>query len=382
MSSPPVGRPRRGRLRFLALLLVVAGVVQVPLLWALHRLLGGAYALAPAALMTAGFLVSMRSTFRGQTGLLHVYLGLWPFFLWWTVALLFLVLSPLVLAALASGVIPTNTVLGAGVALAVVATLPSIVHRVRLRELRIPVANLAAPLHAFRIAQISDLHCGPFAGPARVAEWVDRVNRLEPDLIAVTGDLITHGPDYVRAVAAELGRLRARHGVFACMGNHDYFTDAEELVRALESAGLTVLRNRGLVVERDGARLFVAGVDDTWTGRHDMRRALAERPSDCAVVLLAHDPALFPEAAELGVELTLSGHTHGGQFALPGAARRINLARIITPFTSGLYSLEGAFLYVNRGLGTTGPPVRLGVPPEIAVLTLEPSSHAPGVAGA
>jgi predicted MPP superfamily phosphohydrolase len=136
-----------------------------------------------------------------------------------------------------------------------------------------------------------------------------------------------------------------------------------------------VLRNRGLELRRDGAAIYLAGVDDTWSHRHDLPRALAARPPGMPAVLLAHDPVLFPEAASQGVDLVLSGHTHGGQVAVPLLARKLNLARLITRFTSGLYKSGNSTLYVNRGLGTTGPPVRLAVAPEIAVLTLRRSTN-------
>jgi uncharacterized protein len=176
----------------------------------------------------------------------------------------------------------------------------------------------------------------------------------------------------VPAVAACLGSLRAPDGVFGCMGNHDYFTDGEAFARELERRGLPQLRNRGVTITRQGAQLYLCGVDDTWTGRHDLARALRSRPAGAPVVLLAHDPALFAQAATHDVALTLSGHTHGGQFAIPIAPRRWNLARMMTPFTVGLYKIGSSLLYVNRGLGTTGPPVRLGARPEIALLTLVP----------
>jgi predicted MPP superfamily phosphohydrolase len=201
----------------------------------------------------------------------------------------------------------------------------------------------------------------------RVTEWVKRVNKLDVDLVAVTGDLITSGDAHVAGVARALGGLRAREGVYACMGNHDYFTDGESLLHALERNGLTVLRNHGVALPRG---LFVSGVDDTWTRRDDVPRALAGRPPGAPTVLLAHDPNLFPLAVEHGVELTLSGHTHGGQLAVPGLSRRLNLARLITRFTAGLYQVGRSTLYVNRGAGTTGPPVRLGARAEIALLTL------------
>jgi hypothetical protein len=179
-------------------------------------------------------------------------------------------------------------------------------------------------------------------------------------------------------VSAELGGLRAPDGVHGCMGNHDYFTDGEHFARALAGHGLSLLRNRGQVIERDGGCLYLAGVDDTWTHRHDLDRALADKPEGAPVVLLAHDPALFPAAASRGVALTLSGHTHGGQLAVPLAPRRWNLARFLTPFTAGLYRIGDNVLYVNRGLGTTGPPIRLAVRPEITLFTLVPADPVEG----
>jgi predicted MPP superfamily phosphohydrolase len=131
-----------------------------------------------------------------------------------------------------------------------------------------------------------------------------------------------------------------------------------------------VLRNRGQSIERDGECLYVAGVDDTWTRRADIPAALGGRPKGAPTLLLAHDPMLFPQAAAAGVELTLAGHTHGGQLAVPGLHRRLNLARLASPFTVGLYRLGRSILHVSRGAGTTGPPIRLGAPAEISIITL------------
>jgi hypothetical protein len=160
------------------------------------------------------------------------------------------------------------------------------------------------------------------------------------------------------------------------MGNHDYFTEGESMATALSDNGLAVLRNRGVAIERGGERLYLAGVDDTWTGRDDLDETLAGRPAGVPTVLLAHDPALFPDAAARGVELTLSGHTHGGQIGVPFFARRWNLARVMTRFASGFYREGGSTLYVNHGLGTTGLPIRWLVAPEIAVLTLRRAGEA------
>jgi uncharacterized protein len=285
--------------------------------------------------------------------------------MWWTSCLVFDFLLIGAALAIRLGAPADATHLVAGI-LALGAGVVAVSGRPRLVRRTVTIAGLPADLDGYRIGHISDVHCGRDTPASRVAKWVRRLNTLNLDLIAVTGDLITSGATYVDSVAEALGGLRARDGVYACMGNHDYFTDGEHLVHALERNGLTVLRNRGVTVR---SHLHVAGVDDTWTARNDMPTALAQRPSGAPVVLLAHDPNLFPEAMQLNVDLMLSGHTHGGQLAVPGV-RKLSLARFITEFTAGLYRRGRTWLYVNRGAGTTGPPVRLGAPAELAVLTL------------
>ena len=355
------------------MVLVIALGVQLPLVLALGHLSGHPGVVrALAAAITAGFMATLfggRSTW-GSPGPLRLYLVLWPFFVWWTLGLTFAALAPLAVVAALAGHASWNAAWAIGAVAALLTTLVAFLNRPRVRAHAISIAGLPAAFDGYRVAQISDLHCGPFASGARVDRWVDEVNRLDADLVAVTGDLIANGATFVPVVATSLGRLRGRDGVFACMGNHDYFTDGEEMAAALERAGLTLLRNRGVDVRRAGAVLHVAGVDDTWTQRHDLDAALAARPAGAPVLLLAHDPVLFPDAAERGVALTLSGHTHGGQLGVPFLAKRFNLARSITRFTTGLYQIGAATLYVTRGLGTTGLPIRLFVPAEITLITL------------
>jgi predicted MPP superfamily phosphohydrolase len=358
---------------FVTIVLGLAVGLQVPFVWALGRLGGHPFVVVAFALfVTAGFVAGVLGprSVQGEPGPVRLYLVLWPFFIWWTIALLFAVMAPLALAAATLLHASTDTALATVGVLAVLGMLASVQQNPLLLEREVFVVDLPEAFAGYRIAQISDLHCGPFAGGRRVDAWVATVNRQAADLVAVTGDLIASGATFVPIVARALGALAARDGVFAVMGNHDYFTDGDAVALALERAGLTVLRNRGVEVRRGDASLYIAGVDDTWTGRHDVARALAERTVGAPVVLLAHDPALFPEAVHHGVDLTLSGHTHGGQVAVPLFARRFNLARIVTRFTSGMYREGASTLYVNRGLGTTGPPVRLAVAPEIAIITL------------
>jgi predicted MPP superfamily phosphohydrolase len=366
-------RTGKRRMRFAAMVVGIATVVQVPAVLTVGHLTGSyAAAIAAAALLTIPFLRStVRSPFEQRPrSRAHLYLGMWPFYVWWTIGLAHFLFAPLALLAAALTPLSFDHALMAAGLLSVAGGLAALRRSPRIVEHSIDVADLPPELDGYRIAQLSDVHCGPFTPPARVRRWVDRANALEPDLIAVTGDLITSGGDYVAGVAAELGGLRAPDGVVGCMGNHDYFTDGEVLAGALQSHGMKVLRNTGFTIARGSAQLYVAGVDDTWTQRHDVARSLRGRPSGAPTVLLAHDPNLFAEAAAHGVELTLSGHTHGGQIAVPGNTTRWNLARIMTPFTAGLFRSGRCTLYVSRGLGTTGPPVRVGARPEIAVLKL------------
>jgi predicted MPP superfamily phosphohydrolase len=163
--------------------------------------------------------------------------------------------------------------------------------------------------------------------------------------------------------------------VFACLGNHDFWAGPDAVERELERAGVRVLRNRGLLLERGGDGLWLCGVDDPWSGRFDLRAALKGRPEGTATVLLSHQPNTWRRAQDLGVELQLSGHTHGGQVALLWLHRSLSLARLITPFVAGLYRVGRSYLYVNRGAGSVMPMVRLGARPEVTELTLIPADE-------
>jgi predicted MPP superfamily phosphohydrolase len=365
-----VHRRRRGSRTRAAVLGLFVGV-QLPGVAALAVLTGSWLAAAGfAALVSLPYLPQLAQPWHPpplsgpRRALLLV------FFAWWSACLASWLLGPLaLLVGKGLGLGGRGGVL-LGALLSLAAGLRALWPRPRVVRHTLAIPGLPRAFENYRIVHLSDVHCGPWTPPARVRRWVARINALSPDLVAVTGDLITTGNDYVHPVAEALGGLRAPDGVFACMGNHDYFTDGEAFAGSLGRAGLTVLRNRGQAVERAGDRLFVAGVDDTWTQRADVPAALGQRPRDTTTVLLAHDPLLFPEAASRGVELILSGHTHGGQIAVPGLHRKLNLARLMTPFTVGLYRTGRSTLHVTRGAGTTGPPIRLGAPSEIAVLTL------------
>jgi predicted MPP superfamily phosphohydrolase len=241
----------------------------------------------------------------------------------------------------------------------------------RVAEHDVSVPGLDPRFEGLRIAQLSDLHIGTLTPRSWGLAWSRSANRHTPDLAVVTGDMVTSGTDYYEDVAEVIGALRAKEGVFASMGNHDYFgAEGEPLVSMLRARGVGVLRNDGVVIERDGAKLWLAAIDDTWTRRDDIELAMRGRPAGATTVLLAHDPNRFDAAADAGANVVLSGHTHGGQIGVPFLYRIANLASFGYRYSVGLYRRGQSVLYVHPGLGTTGPPMRLGVPPEVAILTL------------
>lgn len=246
------------------------------------------------------------------------------------------------------------------------------VNRMRLKTRRVGVRlrGLPGAFDGFRIVQLSDLHVGTFTSWRMTRNWIRHANGLGADLVVVTGDLVSGGVAFHDRIARLVGMLRAPEGVAVVPGNHDYFGDGQPLFGLLEDAGVRVLRNASFFIERRGSRLMVGGVDDAWTGRSDLAQAMAERERGVPVVLLAHDPALFATAAAHGIELVLSGHTHGGQVAMPLLARWVNLSAWAHRYRLGVYREGNSTLVVSAGLGTTGPPIRLGVMPEVVLIEL------------
>ena len=250
-----------------------------------------------------------------------------------------------------------------------------------ISRIAVPIRGLPAPLAGLRIVHISDLHIGQHLDLVELAEHVRRVNALEPDLVCVTGDIVDR-PETCGFAFPTLAGLQARHGVLVTLGNHDFYAGADHVTEALRRlTSFTVLRNDAVHLDLDGARLTVAGIDDL--GR-DWARGVLEHPAlpplaavvspESPLIVLSHRPDCFAQAARLGAALMLSGHTHGGQLALPPIGRRVRtLARFISRFDRGLFHDGDATLYVNRGLGFTAQKIRLFTPREIACLELTPS---------
>lgn len=241
-------------------------------------------------------------------------------------------------------------------------------------HLRIPLRSLPPAFDGLTVAQVSDLHLGRYTSARRVRQVVDAVMALRPELIVVTGDHVdrlSHGEAEV--LAGELSRLSAQLGVYAILGNHDHWTDADTVAGALVHAGLRLLRNARARLELEGQVLYLAGVDDVWERKHDLGRALDGLPPQACVVLLAHEPDLADEVARDGrVGLQLSGHSHGGQIVVPGLGPPV-LPTLGQKYPSGLRQVREMWLYTNRGIGMVNPPFRLNCPPEITLLTLQAS---------
>ncbi len=239
----------------------------------------------------------------------------------------------------------------------------------------VPVAGLPESLGGFTIVQISDIHVGPTIRARYVQDIVDAVNRLEPDLVAITGDLVDGSVAELGAHVAPLAGLVSRNGTFFVTGNHEYYSGAPAWIEELRRLGIRVLHNEHVVIARGAGKLVLAGVTDFGGGhfhadhRSDPQASLAGAPGDAgAKILLAHQPRSAAAASRAGFDLQLSGHTHGGQF-WPWN----HFVRFQQPFTAGLNRLDELWVYVSRGTGYWGPPKRFGAPSEITQVRLIPA---------
>ena len=228
----------------------------------------------------------------------------------------------------------------------------------------VSLRGLPDAFHGFRVAQLTDIHHGIYTPLAMVERAVEETNRLGPDVVVLTGDFVTFSSDYVNPVAAALGKLRARLGIFAVLGNHDYHAGADLVARELRRQGIDVLRNSHTAFRSGRQRLWLAGVDDLWHNC-DLRGATRGIPRDGLKVLLSHNPGIIRQAAGYGFDLVLSGHTHGGQIRLP-VLGSLYLYRT-NRFSMGWDRLHDTQIYVSRGLGKSLLPFRIGCPPEIAM---------------
>jgi uncharacterized protein len=254
-------------------------------------------------------------------------------------------------------------------------------NRPQLVSIEIPLSRLPESWDGLRIAQLSDLHYDNYFSLVPLRKAIDIVNRLQPDLIVLTGDFVTAPANLSKGARANaaaaavepcaqlLGQLRTGLGVVAVLGNHDLKTNAARITAVLQAHAIQVLQNRSIAVEREGKRLWLAGVDDVLEGKPDLKLALSQIPPAEPVVLLAHEPDWADHVARRPVDLQLSGHSHGGQIRLPiiGPPYLPPLGR---KYPRGMRRIGPLVLYTNAGIGTIRIPMRLNCPPEVTLITL------------
>jgi uncharacterized protein len=239
------------------------------------------------------------------------------------------------------------------------------------REIDLKFKNLPKDLRGLRLLQISDIHMGDYFSAGDLRRVVDACNELRADIAFVTGDLITLKYDPLDSCLLELKRLRSANGIWGCLGNHEQHQKIEEETtrKALQS-DIRFLRQEAVPLKFGQSKLNLVGVDHQRSNLPYLKNVEELVSPGDFNLLLSHNPDVFPVAARQGFQLTLSGHTHGGQINVALASKNLNIVDLVTPFTKGFYKLPESSLYVNSGLGTIGVPVRLGAPPEITLIRL------------
>jgi uncharacterized protein len=259
-----------------------------------------------------------------------------------------------------------------------------------LKKIEVRLERLPEEFDGFTIAQLSDFHYEKGLSALPIHKSIELVNHLSPDLIVLTGDFVTvgvfefrlHEHHYPAAgaypCAEALGRLKARAGKFAVLGNHDVYSNPSVVTNALEAHGIPVLKNSCLPIERGRSRFWLAGIDDALEGQPDLGAATQKIPPGETIVLLAHEPDFADEAALKPIDLQLSGHSHGGQIWVPGIGAPW-LPPLARNYPRGLYKIERLILYTNIGIGTIRAPIRINCVPEVTLITLR-SARPPNLA--
>lgn len=246
---------------------------------------------------------------------------------------------------------------------------------IELSRITLPVQGLPVEFNGYRLTHLSDFHLGTWLDSQALMEIVELVNSLESDMVAITGDFVSSRvdrftPDLIRGLSS----LVARDGIVAVLGNHDHYTDAVEIRKALNKSGVVELDNKVRKIQRGEAYLYIAGIDDQMTGHDNLCKVINTLPENKAPkILLAHAPDFAEISSKYEMfNLQLSGHTHGGQIRIPSLGP-IYLPRLGRKYPSGKYEVGNMILYTNRGLGTSWLKIRYNCPPEIAVFELQTS---------
>ena len=250
-------------------------------------------------------------------------------------------------------------------------------NEVEVKKIEIRVQRLSPAFDGFKIALISDFHFGPFTGAGEISAAVRKVNELHADLVAMLGDFVSEplsgakkaGAKKAEPCAEVLSGIRSQLGSFAILGNHDYATDPEFVADALNSHGVSVLRNANRLIERNGSRLWLLGINDATFSETRLDHALAGISQADPKILLVHEPDYADEASHCGIDVQFSGHSHGGQIRIPGF-HPLWLPPLGRKYYRGYYRVGGLQLYTNKGIGTIGLPFRFCAPPEVTLVTL------------
>jgi len=239
---------------------------------------------------------------------------------------------------------------------------------ISVESIEVRLQRLPAAFDGFRLAQLSDLHYDTTPADT-ITSAIDAANRLDADLILLTGDYVSRARKDIEVVAAEVGRLRSRYGVVGVLGNHDHWVSSGATRALLEAAGASILVNQAQAIEREGARLWLIGVDSMWEKRTDLERALRGAPIDEAKMLLVHEPDFADAAKKHSIDFQLSGHTHGGQVRLPFVGAPF-LPKYGRKYPIGLRRAGPLQVYTSRGVGMVRPAVRFNCRPEVTLVTL------------
>jgi predicted MPP superfamily phosphohydrolase len=241
-------------------------------------------------------------------------------------------------------------------------------------EQTVKIKNLPQEFDGFSIGMVSDVHSGKFMSKEDMADYVTAVNAMKTDTIMMPGDFVTSKIEEVYPFVETFALLKAPYGVYACLGNHDYYAGADTVSKEVVDCGISLLRDEAVTIKKGSAAITVAGVEDVgWNKepRKNLERALKQRPNGSTAILLCHKPYYLDLAAEHYIDLMLSGHTHGGQFVLSRIGGLVIApATLFSKYVAGLYKKEGSQLYVTRGIGTIVVPFRFNCPPEITKIIL------------
>lgn len=237
-----------------------------------------------------------------------------------------------------------------------------------VEKIEIRLKRLPKKLEGFRLIHLSDIHHSPFTGLEHISCAIKVANGLKPDMFVLTGDYVSHDSEYIKPVAEVLGKLDSEFGTFACLGNHDHWTDASLVTESFRNENIKVLVNEGIRFKARDASFWLAGVDDYMVGKTDLPSALHGSFPDEMKMLLAHNPVIVRQAARYDVDLVFSGHTHGGQVKLREDEKQVFANRRLK---NGLHRRKDTQIYITRGIGTVVLPVRYQCPPEISLIELK-----------